>query len=96
MSLFDGRQIAAARPLANVGAKELAEAASVTPRAIGRLEAFCSRRAGQLCLWWGAGSPVPHSFCFGHLASPSCQRRLPTDAGASSREGSLTEETGHA
>ena len=38
MSVFDGRQIAAARALANVGAKELAEAASVTPRTIGRLE----------------------------------------------------------
>jgi hypothetical protein len=38
MCLFDGRQIAAARALTNVGAKELADAAGVTPRTIGRLE----------------------------------------------------------
>jgi hypothetical protein len=38
MSLFDGRQIAATRALANVGAKDLAESAGVTPRTIGRLE----------------------------------------------------------
>jgi hypothetical protein len=38
MRVFDGRQIAAARALANVGVKELAEAAGVTPRTIGRLE----------------------------------------------------------
>ena len=35
MPVFDGRQIAAARALANIGIKELAEAARVT---VGRLE----------------------------------------------------------
>jgi transcriptional regulator with XRE-family HTH domain len=38
MPAFDGRQIAAARALANISIKELAKAAGVTPRTIGRLE----------------------------------------------------------
>ena len=38
MRVFDGRQIAAARALANVSVIELARAAGVTPRTIGRLE----------------------------------------------------------
>jgi hypothetical protein len=38
MLVVDGRQIAAARALANIGVQELAEAAGVTPRTIGRLE----------------------------------------------------------
>jgi hypothetical protein len=36
--VIDGRQIAAARALANVSVIELARAAGVTPRTIGRLE----------------------------------------------------------
>jgi hypothetical protein len=38
MTMFHGRQIAAARALANINTNELAEAASVTARTIGRLE----------------------------------------------------------
>jgi Helix-turn-helix len=38
MRVFHGRQIAAARALANISTKELAEAAGVTARTIGRLE----------------------------------------------------------
>jgi DNA-binding XRE family transcriptional regulator len=38
MRTFHGRQIGAARALANVSVKELAEAAGVTHRTIGRLE----------------------------------------------------------
>jgi DNA-binding XRE family transcriptional regulator len=38
MRVVDGRQIAAARALANINTKELAEAAGVTPRTIGRIE----------------------------------------------------------
>jgi len=36
--VFDGRQIAAARALANLSVQELASAAGVTQRTIGRLE----------------------------------------------------------
>ena len=38
MRVIDGRAIAAARALANVGAKELAKDAGVTERTVGRLE----------------------------------------------------------
>jgi hypothetical protein len=38
MPIFEGRQIAAARALANVSVRELAEDAGVTERTIGRFE----------------------------------------------------------
>jgi hypothetical protein len=38
MRVFDGRQIAAARALSNMSVRDLAQAAGVTARTIGRLE----------------------------------------------------------
>jgi transcriptional regulator with XRE-family HTH domain len=38
MRMFHGRQIAATRALANISTKELANAAGVTARTVGRLE----------------------------------------------------------
>jgi hypothetical protein len=38
MRRFDGRQLASARALANISTKELAAAAGVTARTVGRLE----------------------------------------------------------